>query len=236
MSSRRAVGGMKLTELVDGRERYPGQSALSRQQCRDSINKIHELPIVATGGSQIPLDDVASIEVVDGPNMIRTENARLNGWVYVDIRDRDLGSYVAEARQAVDREVKLPPGYSIAWSGQYQNWERAKERLWLVVPLTAGSDPAAALPQLPHPRRGHIILGTLPLGLVGGVWLMYLLGYHLSVASAIGFIALGGVAVEIGVVMLMYLDRALARREQEMPRRAPRSAPRTCGRRWSRGR
>ena len=209
-----AVGGMNLTEVVEGRERYPVNLRYT-SDTRDSVEKLKRLPIVTdTRGTQVPLADVARVEVVDGPDMIRTENARLNGWVYVDVKDQDVGSYVAEARQAVAEQVKLPPGYSIAWSGAYEHWERAKERLWLVVPLTL-----AVILVLLYLNFGTltgtlIILLTLPLGLVGGFWLTYFLGYHLSVASAIGFIALGGVAVEIGVVMMLYLDRALERRRE----------------------
>ncbi len=207
-----AVGGMSLTEVVEGRERYP-VSLRYTPDARDSVEKLKGLPIVVDSrGTQVPLESVASVEVVDGPDMIRTENARLTGWVYVDVEGQDLGSYVAQARQAVTDQVKLPPGYSITWSGAYEHWERAKARLWLVVPLTLAVILALLFLYFRSAGATIIILVTLPLGLVGGFWLMYLLGYHLSVAAAIGFIALGGVAVEIGVVMMLYLDRALERR------------------------
>jgi len=134
--------------------------------------------------------------------------------VYVDVKDQDVGSYVAQARQAVAEQVGLPPGYSIAWSGAYEHWERAKERLWLVVPLTLAVILVLLYLNFRSVGATLLILATLPLGLAGGFWLMYLLGFHLSVAAAIGFIALGGVAVEIGVVMLLYLDRALERRRE----------------------
>ena len=208
-----AVGGMNLTEVVEGRERYP-VSLRYTPDARDSVEKLKRLPIVTDArGTQVPLEAVARVEVEDGPDMIRTENARLTGWVYVDVQDQDVGSYVAEARQAVADQVKLPPGYSIAWSGAYERWERAKEQLWLVVPLTFAVILALLYVYFRSAGATLIILATLPLGLVGGFWLMYLLGYHLSVAAAIGFIALGGVAVEIGVVMMLYLDRALERRQ-----------------------
>jgi Cu(I)/Ag(I) efflux system membrane protein CusA/SilA len=209
-----AVGGMNLTEVVDGRERYPVNLRYT-PDARDSVERLKRLPIVTDNqGSQVPLEDVARIEIVDGPDMIRTEDARLNGWVYVDVKDQDVGSYVAEAKHAVASRVKLPPGYSITWSGAYEHWERAKERLWLVVPFTLVVVLVLLYLNFRTLTGTLIILATLPLGLVGGFWLMYLLGYHLSVAAAIGFIALGGVAVEIGVVMMLYLDRALMRRRE----------------------
>ena len=207
-----AVGGMNLTEVVEGRERYPVNLRYT-PDTRDSVEKLKRLPIVTdTRGSQVPLEAVARVEVVDGPDMIRTEDARLNGWVYVDVKDQDIGSYVSQAKQAVIDQVKLPPGYSLTWSGSYEHWERAKERLWLVVPLTLAIILVLLYLNFRTLIGTLIILATLPLGFVGGFWLMYALGYHLSVAAAIGFIALGGVAVEIGVVMMLYLDRALERR------------------------
>ena len=208
-----AVGGMDLTEIVDGRERYPVNLRYPAH-ARDSLDRLQSLPIVTERGAQVPLGDVARIELIDGPDMIRTENARLNGWVLVDIDGRDLGSYVAEAKQAVTAEVSLPPGYSIAWSGAYEHWERAKARLWLVIPLTLAVILILLYLNFRESAPVFIILATLPLALMGGAWLLYLLGYHWSVATVIGFIALGGVAVEIGVVMLLYLDRALDRRRQ----------------------
>jgi Cu(I)/Ag(I) efflux system membrane protein CusA/SilA len=209
-----AVGGMNLTEVVEGRERYPVNLRYT-PDTRDSVEKLKRLPIVTdTRGTQVPLEAVADVKVVDGPDMIRTEDARLTGWVYVDVQDQDVGSYVAQAKRAVADQVKLPPGYSITWSGAYEHWERAKERLWLVVPFTLVVILVLLYLNFRTLTATLIILATLPLGLAGGFWLMYLLGYHLSVAAVIGFIALGGVAVEIGVVMLLYLDRALERRRE----------------------
>ena len=209
-----AVGGMNLTEVVEGRERYP-VSLRYTADARDSLEKLKGLPLVTdTQGTQVQLGAVARVEVVDGPDMIRTENARLNGWVYVQVKGGDVGTYVAKAKQAVAERVVLPPGYSIAWSGAYEHWERAKERLWLVVPLTLAIILVLLYLNFRNLAEVLIIIATLPLGLVGGFFLMYLLGYQLSVAAAIGFIALGGVAVEIGVVMILYLDRALAQRRE----------------------
>ncbi len=209
-----AVGGMNLTEIVEGRERYPVSLRYSAES-RDSVARLGELPIVAdAGGAQVALGEVARVAVVDGPNMIRTENARLSGWVYVNVKGQDIGSYVAAARAAVADQVPLPPGYSLVWSGAYEHWERAKERLWLVVPMTLAIILVLLYLNFRTLMGTFIILATLPLGLVGGFWLMYLLDFRLSVAAAIGFIALGGVAVEIGVVMMLYLERALVRRAQ----------------------
>ncbi|HAT4482013.1 TPA: efflux RND transporter permease subunit [Legionella pneumophila] len=203
-----AVGGMNVTQTIEGRERYPVNLRYPRD-IRDSLEKLRLLPIVTPTGATIPLSEVASVSITEGPDMIRSENARLNGWVYIDIAGRDLGSYVQEAQNAVQSQVKLPAGYSLTWSGQYEYLERAKQRLTLVAPLTLAI--IAFLLYLNFGRLGEvlIILGTLPLALVGGVWLLYLLGYHLSVAVGIGFIALAGVAAETGVIMLVFLNQAL---------------------------
>jgi copper/silver efflux system protein len=164
-----AVGGMNLTEVVEGRERYPVNLRYT-PATRDSVEKLKRLPIVTdTRGSQVPLEAVARVEVVDGPDMIRTEDARLNGWVYVEVKDQDVGSYVAQAKQAVIDQVKLPPGYSLTWSGSYEHWERAKERLWLVVPLTLAIILVLLYLNFRTLIGTPIILATLPLGFVGGV-------------------------------------------------------------------
>jgi copper/silver efflux system protein len=155
------------------------------------------------------LQDVATVKVTDGPPMIKSENARLNGWIYVDIEGRDLGSYVTEAQGVVSREVNLPPGYSIAWSGQYEYMQRAEERLTLVVPITLGIIILLLYLNFRNMTEVLIIMGTLPMALVGGIWLMYLLDFNMSVAVGVGFIALAGVSVEIGVVMLVYLQQSL---------------------------
>jgi len=208
-----AVGGMNVTQTVEGRERYPVNLRYPRE-IRDSLEKLRLLPIVTMTGAVIPLSEVANVDITEGPDMIRSENARLNGWVYIDIAGRDLGSYVADAQQTVNQQIKLPAGYSISWSGQYEYLERAKERLNTVAPFTLAI--IALLLYLNFRRFSEvvIILITLPLALVGGIWLLYLLGYHLSVAVGVGFIALAGVAVEIGVVMLVYLNQALKKQQQ----------------------
>jgi len=207
---RSAVGGMDVTYTIEGPERYP-VNVRYPQRVRDSIEQLKLLPIVTPGGARIALADVADVQVVDGPPVIKSENARLNGWTYIDIANRDIGSYVAEAQRAVADVIELPPGYSLRWSGQYEYMVRAKERLSVVGPLTLAI--IVLLLYLTFRRFAEvaIILGTLPLALIGGLWLMYLLDYELSVAVGVGFIALAGVAVEIGVIMLVYLNLAIQR-------------------------
>ena len=206
---RTAIGGMNVTETVEGLERYPVNLRYPRGR-RDSVEKLKDLAVVTPTGQQIPLSAVADIRVEDGPPMIKSENARLNGWIFVDIEGVDLGSYVDEARQAVSDNVELPAGYSLNWSGQYEYMERAKERLAVVVPITLVTIILLLFLNFRNMTEVLIIMGTLPTALIGGIWLLYLLGYHMSVAVGVGFIALAGVAVEIGVVMLVYLKQALA--------------------------
>ncbi|MDH5393107.1 MAG: efflux RND transporter permease subunit [Gammaproteobacteria bacterium] len=202
-----ALGGMQVTETVEGLERYPVNVRYPRDY-RDSLDKLENLPIVTPSGARIPLLEVAEIRVEMGPAMIKSENARPNGWTFIDIKGRDLGSYVEEAQQVVAREVKLPAGYSIAWSGQYEYMVRAKERLTTVVPITLAIIVLLLYLNFRNLIEVAIIMGTLPMALIGGFWLLYLLGYNMSVAVGVGFIALAGVAVEIGVVMLVYLNQA----------------------------
>ena len=208
---RTAIGGMNVTETVEGLERYPVNLRYPRGR-RDSVEKLKELAVVTPSGQHIPLSAVADIRVEDGPPMIKSENARLNGWIFIDIEGVDLGGYVAEARQAVADGIDLPPGYSLNWSGQYEYMERAKERLAVVVPVTLVTIILLLFLNFRNMAEVLIIMGTLPTALIGGVWLLYLLGFHMSVAVGVGFIALAGVAVEIGVVMLVYLKQALADR------------------------
>ena len=202
-----ALGGMQVTQTVEGLERYPVNVRYPRDY-RDSLDKLENLPIVTPSGARIPLIEVADIRVEMGPAMIKSENARPNGWTFVDIKDRDLGSYVEEAQRVVAEEVKLPAGYSITWSGQYEYMVRAKERLTTVVPITLAIIVLLLYLNFRNIIEVAIIMGTLPMALIGGFWLLYLLGYNMSVAVGVGFIALAGVAVEIGVVMLVYLNQA----------------------------
>jgi Cu(I)/Ag(I) efflux system membrane protein CusA/SilA len=205
---RTAIGGINVTQTVEGLERYPVNLRYP-QQVRDSVEQLRLLPIVTPNGARIALADVADVSVTDGPPVIKSENARLNGWTYVDISDRDLGSYVAEAQQVVADQIDLPAGYSLAWSGQYEYMVRAKERLSVVGPLTLAIIILLLYLNFRRFAEVAIIMGTLPMALIGGVWLLYLLEYDLSVAVGVGFIALAGVAVEIGVVMLVYLNQAI---------------------------
>jgi Cu(I)/Ag(I) efflux system membrane protein CusA/SilA len=206
-----AVGGMTIGWSVEGRERYPIVLRYPRE-LRDSVANLRDLPLVTALGPQITLDDVADIAIVEGPAMIRSENARPAGWLFVDIRDRDLGSVVAEAKQRVAAAELLPAGYSLLWSGQYEYLERAAERLRVVVPVTLM---IIVLMLYLHFRRLQdvaLILGSLPVALVGGIWLLWALDFDVSVAVVVGFIALAGVAAETGVVMLLYLKNAWAER------------------------
>jgi Cu(I)/Ag(I) efflux system membrane protein CusA/SilA len=217
-----AVGGMNVGYTVEGLERYPINLRYP-QAFRDSLESLRALPIVAPTGAHVTLADVARVEVADGPAMIRSENARPSGWVFVDLQGRDLGGYVKEARRRVADELELPPGYSLGWSGQYEYLERAAERLKVVVPLTLAIIVLLLYLNFRNARDVLLILGTLPFALVGGVWLLYLLDYDLSIAAAVGFIALAGVAAETGVVMVMYLEHAWAdrRRRAAAEGRAP---------------
>jgi Cu(I)/Ag(I) efflux system membrane protein CusA/SilA len=209
---RTAIGGMNVTETIEGLERYPVNLRYPRGS-RDSVEKLRELAVVTPSGQQIPLSAVADIKVEDGPPMIKSENARPNGWIFVDIEGVDLGTYVAAAREAVSKHLELPPGYSINWSGQYEYMERAKQRLAVVVPITLVIIIILLFLNFRNMTEVLIILGTVPTAMVGGLWLLYLLDYHMSVAVGVGFIALAGVAVEIGVVMLVYLRQALNRQK-----------------------
>jgi len=209
-----AVGGINITETVEGLERYPVNVRFPREQ-RDDPVKLRELPLVTPAGAQIPLSQVAEVKIVEGPPLLKSENARLNGWTFVDIRGVDLATYVRQARQAINDDVDLPPGYSITFSGQYEYLLRAQERLGQVIPLTLTI--IFTLLYLSFRRVGEavVVMLSLPFALVGGFWLIWLLGYELSVAVAVGFIALAGVAAEFGVIMLIYLDNALERYRED---------------------
>ena len=202
-----AVGGMEVAQSVEGLERYPINIRYPRD-LRDSIEDLRNLPIITTTGARIPLSEVADVKTEMGPAMIKSEDARPNGWTFVDIDGRDLGSYVEEAQRVVSEQVVLPAGYSISWSGQYEYLVRAKERLSVVVPFTLLIIVLLLYLNFRNMIEVLIIMGTLPLALVGGFWLLYLLDYNMSVAVGVGFIALAGVSVEIGVVMLVYLNHA----------------------------
>ena len=211
-----AVGGDNIGETVEGLQRFPINVRYPRE-IRDSVEKLRGLPVLTERGAQIRLGDVATIRITDGPPMLKSENARLSGWIYVDIRGRDLSSAVRDMQQVVAREVKLPAGYSISWSGQFEYLARAEEKLKVVVPFTLLIIFVLLYLTFRRFDEALLIMATLPFALVGGFWLLYLLGYNMSIASAVGFIALGGVASEIGVVMLIYLNQAVAAHEAKGP-------------------
>ena len=211
---RTALGGMRVTETVEGQERYPVNLRYSRD-VRNTLEKLRYLPIITPKGAHIPLIEVAEVRIESGPGMIKTEDSRLNGWIFVDIEGRDLGSYVVDAREVVNNKVTLPPGYSISWSGQYEYKERADKKLKKVIPITLAVIILLLYLNFRKVSEVLMIIGTLPLALVGGFWLLYLLDYNFSVAVGVGFIALSGVSVEIGVVMLAYLNQAMAEKRRE---------------------
>ncbi|HMV01320.1 MAG TPA: efflux RND transporter permease subunit, partial [Rhodocyclaceae bacterium] len=202
-----AVGGDNIGETVEGLQRFPISVRYPRE-IRDSLEKIRKLPIVSERGARLVLSDVADIRVTDGPPMLRSENARLSGWVYVDIRGRDLRSAVQDMQKVVSEKVILPAGYSVSWSGQFEFLERATAKLKVVVPFTLLIILVLLYLTFKRMDEAVLIMATLPFALVGGIWLLYLLGYNLSVAGAVGFIALAGVSAEFGVIMLLYLKHA----------------------------
>jgi Cu(I)/Ag(I) efflux system membrane protein CusA/SilA len=202
-----AVGGENVGETVEGLQRFPINVRYPRET-RDSLDKLRRLPIVTERGQRLVLSDVADVRVTDGPPMLRSENARLSGWVYVDIRGRDLKSAVQEMQRIVADKVKLPPGYSVSWSGQFEFLERATAKLKLVVPFTLLIIFVLLYMTFQRFDEALVIMATLPFALVGGIWLLWWLGYNLSVAGVVGFIALAGVAAEFGVIMLLYLKHA----------------------------
>jgi Cu(I)/Ag(I) efflux system membrane protein CusA/SilA len=206
-----AVGGENIGETVEGLQRFPINLRYPRET-RDSLEKLRTLPIVNERGQRLILSDVADIRITDGPPMLRSENARLSGWVYVDIRGRDLRSAVQDMQKAVAAKVTLPPGYSVSWSGQFEFLERATAKLKIVVPFTLLIIFVLLYLTFGAFDEALLIMATLPFALVGGIWLLYLLGYNLSVAGAVGFIALAGVSAEFGVIMLLYLKQAWGER------------------------
>ena len=206
-----AIGGENIGETIEGLQRFPISVRYPRE-LRDSLEALRALPVVTERGAQIPLGALAKIAIVDGPPMLRSENARLSGWVYVDMRGRDLQAVVTDAQRVVREQVTLAPGYSLAWSGQFEYLERAKKRLTIVVPFTLVIIFVLLYIIFRSAGEALLIMAAVPFALVGGLWLIWLLGYHLSVAVAVGFIALAGVAAEFGVVMLIYLRQALDKR------------------------
>lgn len=202
-----AVGGDNIGETIEGLQRFPINLRYPREY-RDSVEKLRQLPVLTAQGAQIRLGDVAAIRINDGPPMLRSENARLSGWIYVDIRGRDMNSVVRDMQRAVNAKIKLPAGYSVSWSGQFEYMERASAKLKVVVPATLLIIFVLLYLTFKRFDEAALIMATLPFALAGGIWLLWALGHHLSVASAVGFIALAGVAAEFGVIMLLYLKHA----------------------------
>ncbi|MRX27529.1 efflux RND transporter permease subunit [Kangiella sp. HZ709] len=202
-----AIGGMNVSQSVEGLERYP-INVRYPQDYRNSPEQLELLPIVTASGQKVPLGEVARIYVEDGPPGIKSENARLNGWSFIDIENVDVGNYVESAQAVVKEQLKLPSGYSVQWSGQYEYMMRAKEKLTYVIPLTLAIIIILLFMNFRSFAEVAIIMGTLPFAMIGSIWLMYLQGFNFSVAVGVGFIALAGVAVEIGVIMLVYLNQS----------------------------
>ena len=206
-----AIGGETIGQTVEGLARYPINVRYPRE-LRDSLEGLRDLPVLTPSGQQITLGTVADVRIADGPPMLKTENGRPSTWVYVDVRGRDLASVVADLRTAVARDVRLTPGVSLAYAGQFEYLQRAAARLMIVVPATLLIIFVLLYVTFGRLDEAALIMGTLPFALTGGIWILYLLGYHQSIATGVGFIALAGVSAEFGVVMLIYLKHALADR------------------------
>lgn len=209
-----AIGGDNVGEVILGRERFPVNVRYPRE-VRDSLERLRQLPFVTDKGATVLLQDVAHISIEEGPPMVRSENARLSGWVYVDVRGRDLRSVVREMQDVVSKQVALPAGYAISWSGQFEYLERATERLKFVVPVTLAIIFVLLYLLFRSAGEAALVMAAVPFSLVGGFWLIWVLGHAISVATAVGFIALAGVAAEFGVVMLVYLQNAWKQRLAE---------------------
>jgi Cu(I)/Ag(I) efflux system membrane protein CusA/SilA len=202
-----AIGGETVAETVEGLQRFPISVRYPRE-LRDSLADLKQLPVVTESGAQITLGTVANLKITSGPPMLRSENARLSGWIYVDLRGRDLQSAVEDMQARVAREVKLPAGYSVSWSGQFEYLERAKGKLRIVVPFTLLVIFVLLYLTFRRIDEAVLIMATLPFAVIGGFWFIYFLGHDVSIATAVGFIALAGVAAEFGVVMLIYLKHS----------------------------
>ncbi|GBC77659.1 Cation efflux system protein CusA [bacterium HR08] len=209
-----AIGGENITTTIEGRERYPVNLRYLRDY-RSTLDRLARVLVPTPHGAQIPLSQIAEIRLLSGPGMIRDENGRLSGYVYVDVSGRDIGSYVEEAKRIVQERVPLPPGYTLVWSGQYEYMQRVKERLMLVVPITLLIIFLLLYFNTRSTAKTMIIMLAVPFSAVGAIWLLYLLDYNMSVAVWVGLIALLGVDAETGVFMLLYLDLAY----EEMRRR-----------------
>jgi len=212
-----AIGGMNITQTVEGLERYPVSLRYPRE-LRDNLEQLNRVLVPTPSGAQIPLSLVADLKLRRGAPVIKSENSRPNAWIYVDITTSDIGGYVAQAKKLVSEQVEIPPGYTLVWSGQFEYMERAAKRLQIVVPLTLLIIFLLLFFNFRNVSAPLVVMLSIPFGLIGGFWLVYLLGFNLSVAVVVGFIALAGVAAEIGVLVLTFIDQAIAelRREREV--------------------
>ncbi len=206
-----AIGGENVTTTVEGLERYPVNVRYKRE-LRDDISKLGRVLVPTTMGTHVPLEQVADLEIKMGPPSIRTENALLTTWIFIDVRSSDLGGYVKEAKEAISRDVRFPAGYNIAWSGSYEYMERAYERLKIIIPLTIAIIFLLLYMNFRSITECLIILLAIPFSLVGAAWILYILGYNLSIGVAIGFLALAGLDAEMGIVMLIYLNNVYKER------------------------
>jgi Cu(I)/Ag(I) efflux system membrane protein CusA/SilA len=209
-----AIGGMNVTSTVEGLERYPVNLRYSRE-LRDNVAMLRRVLVPTPIGAQVPLEQLASLEFRKGPPSIKSENARLNAWIYIDLEGIDVGTYVVRAKQVLEREIDVPAGYTITWSGQYEYMERAAQRLRIVVPVTIAIIFLLLYLNFRKLSDSLIVMLSLPFSLVGGIWLLWLLDYEMSVAVGVGFLALAGVAAETGVVMLIFLEESVARYQRE---------------------
>lgn len=207
-----AIGGMNITNTVEGLERYPVNLRYNRE-LRDDIEKLKRVLVPTPSGAHVPLAQLADISIHKGPAGIKSENSRQTAWIYVDIKGVDVGTYVKNAKKIIEKEVKIPTGYSIVWSGQYEYMERARKTLNIIVPVTLLVIFILLYLHFGNMAEAMIVMASLPFALVGGIWLLYFLNYNISVAVVVGFIALAGLAAETGVVMLVYLDETYARRK-----------------------
>ena len=209
-----AIGGMNVTYTVEGLERYPVNLRYNRK-FRDNIDELRRVLVPTPSGAQVPLTQLAGISIKKGPAGIKSENSKRSAWVFVDIKGMDIGTYVKQARELVNKSIELPSGYSLVWSGQYEYMEKARKTLNVIVPATLLVIFILLFIHFNNIIEVFIVMASLPFALLGGFWLIYILGYNMSVAVGVGFIALAGLATETGIVMLVYLDEVFKRRKNE---------------------
>jgi len=209
-----AIGGMNVTTTIEGLERYPVNVRYPRE-LRDNLQSLKRVLVPTPTGAQVPLSLLADLQMRRGPPSIKTENARPNAWVYVDIKTGDIGGFVKQAKQMVDEQVKIPAGYTVSWSGQFEYMERASAKLKLVIPATLAIIFLLLWFNFRNMTAPIVVMLSIPFALVGGFWLVWLLGFNLSVAVGVGFIALAGVAAEVGVLVLTFINQAVALKRTE---------------------